>query len=100
MGSAEPGPLEEEDDVGLRVGAMGAENPKLVLVPAGEAEAAAAAAADTAGPTATPDFWANKVPEHTGDMRINTKERATEEVGNAAINAPSFHNSKILNQVQ
>lgn len=84
MGSAEPGPLEEEEDVGLRVGAMGAEKPKLVLVPAGEAEAAAAAA-DTAGPTATPDFWANKVPEHTGDISISTKERATEEVENAAI---------------
>lgn len=67
---------------------MGAEKPKLVLVPAGEAEAAAAAAAtDTAGPAATPDFWANKVPEHTGDMSINTKERATGEVENAAINA-------------
>lgn len=39
---------------------MGAEKPKLVLVPAGEADAAAA---DTAGPGAPPDFWANRVPE-------------------------------------
>lgn len=51
--------MEEEEDVGLRVRARGAEKPKLVLVPAGEAEAAAA---DTAGPGAPPDFWANKVP--------------------------------------
>lgn len=38
---------------------MGAEKPKLVLVPAGEADAAA----DTAGPGAPTDFWANRVPE-------------------------------------
>lgn len=40
---------------------MGAEKPKLLLVPAGEAEAAAVAAANT-GPGAPPDFWANRVP--------------------------------------
>ncbi len=39
---------------------MGAEKPKLVLVPAGVAEEAAAV--DTAGPGAPPDFWANRVP--------------------------------------
>lgn len=39
---------------------MGAEKPKLVLVPAGEAEAAAAA--DTTDPGAPPDFWAKRVP--------------------------------------
>lgn len=75
MGSAEPGPLEEEEeDVGLRLGAMGAEKLKLLLVPAGEAEAAAAAAAaaDTAPTGATPDFWANKVPEETGDVSVST----------------------------
>lgn len=55
--------MEEEEDAGLRVCAMVAGKPKLVLVPAGEAEAAEAA--DTAGPGAPPDFWAKRVPGRT-----------------------------------
>lgn len=48
---------------------MGAEKPKLVLVPAGEAEAAvAAAAAETAG--TAPDFWANRVPERKSETQF------------------------------
>lgn len=55
--------MEEEEDAGLRVCAMVAGKPKLVLVPAGEAEATGAA--DTAGPGAPPDFWAKRVPGRT-----------------------------------
>lgn len=48
---------------------MVAGKPKLVLVPAGEAEATEAA--DTAGPGAPPDFWAKRVPGRTfGEVTV------------------------------
>jgi len=67
-GSAEPGPLEEEEEeAGLRVWAVGAEKTKPELVPALATETGAA---DIAGPPDPPDFWANRVPEEHRRHRI------------------------------